>query len=434
MKFEVIKTYVLVILVGLSLILSYSIWNYQPNYELLSDTDYLDEIDIGGKEQSKKDVIKPTSIIFKNAGQYYGFTNPTADHSLFKDMQSWMMYNFQTSEINHKQNHDYEVEIIFPDALPMEILPDLFTLPEEVELPSWSFQRLYVTFDTKQAVLNVQFISMDGRYQATALINDTSKYDLLWKHVTNQNELSEYIVFNEQHTPIYLPKDEIKMIQRSFTTESIDSNKLVNALFSNPSSVRANISGAEEAYYTDGQRQMRVYSNRKIMEFVNPYETAYDPMDAVDLLTRSTMNLNEYKGWTNDFYLDSVDTTMNKICFRMNYENIPVYNQNHGTVIEQEWRNQELFKYIRPLFMIKDSLGSNEITLESGMDVMRFLENSPNYELENIEDVQMGYQLSFQDNSLNVVTLKPAWFVKYMNTWQEINMEDPVHDDEKGVS
>src|SRR5699024_12649737 len=103
MKFEVIKTYVLVILVGLSLILSYSIWNYQPNYELLSDTDYLDEIDIGGKEQSKKDVIKPTSIIFKNAGQYYGFTNPTADHSLFKDMQSWMMYNFQTSEINHKQ-------------------------------------------------------------------------------------------------------------------------------------------------------------------------------------------------------------------------------------------------------------------------------------------------------------------------------------------
>src|SRR5699024_11912381 len=111
----------------------------------------------------------------------------------------------------------------------------------------------------------------------------------------------------EKHTPIYLTKYEIKIIQLSFTNESIDSNKHVNAIFSNPSSVRANISGAEEAYYTDGQRQMRVYSNSKIMEFVNPYETAYDPMDAVDLLTRSTMNLNEYKGWTNDFYLDSVD-------------------------------------------------------------------------------------------------------------------------------
>src|SRR5699024_9996532 len=179
----------------------------------------------------------------KNAGEYYGFTNPTADHSVFKDMQSGIMYNFQTSEINHKQNHDYEVEIIFPDALPMEILPDLITLPEEVELPSWSFQRLYVTFDTKQAVLNVQFISMDDSYQYIARINDTSKYDLLWKHVTNHNKLSEYNVNNAQHTSIYLPKDEIKMIQRSFTTESIDSNKLVNALFSNPSSVRANIAG-----------------------------------------------------------------------------------------------------------------------------------------------------------------------------------------------
>src|SRR5699024_12399485 len=125
----------------------------------------------GRKEQSKKDVITATSIIFKHAGQYYAVTNPTADHSLFKDMQSGMVYNFQSSEINHKQNHDYEVEIIFPYALPMEILPDLFSLPDEVELPSWSFQRLYVTFDTKQAVLNVQFISMDGRYQATALIN-----------------------------------------------------------------------------------------------------------------------------------------------------------------------------------------------------------------------------------------------------------------------
>lgn len=429
-KFEVIKTYVLVILVGLSLILSYSIWNYQPNYELLYDTDYLDEIDIGGKEQAKEDIIKPASIIFKHAGQYYGFTKPATNQTLYRDMQSWMMYNFQTSEVTTEQHHDYEVEIIFPDALSMELLPDLFTLPEEIELPSWSFQRLYVTFDTKRTVLNVQFKSMDGRYQATAIINDASKYDLLWKHVSKRNDMREYIVFNENNTPIYLPKDKVKMIQRSFTAESIDSNMLVDALFSNPSAVRANISGSEEAYYTDGQRQMRVYNNRKVMEFVNPYETAYDPMDAVDLLTRSTMNLNEYKGWTNDFYLDSVDTTMNKICFRMSYENIPIYNQNFGSIIEQEWRNQELFKYIRPLFMIKDSLGSNEVTLESGVDVQKFLEKNPNYELENIDDVRLGYRLTFQDSSLNVVTLKPAWFVKYMGTWQEITMEDPAMEKE----
>src|SRR5699024_12683297 len=105
------------------------------------------------------------------------------------------------------------------------------------------------------------------------------------------------------------------------------------------------------------------------------------------------MNLNEYKGWADHFSLEAVDTTMNKICFRMNYENIQVYNQNHGTVIEQEWRNQERFKYIRPLFMIKDSLGSNEITLESGMDVMRFMKNNQNYEIETIEDVKVGLQL-----------------------------------------
>src|SRR5690625_5346140 len=90
-------------------------------------------------------------------------------------MQSWPLYNFHVSESNGAPAHKYQVEVIFPDAIPLDMLHSLFTLDEEAHLPGWSFQHVYITFDQASTSMNIQFLYIDGRKQATAVIDNRSE-------------------------------------------------------------------------------------------------------------------------------------------------------------------------------------------------------------------------------------------------------------------
>src|SRR5699024_11125501 len=72
-----IKSYILAILVLISLLLTFSLWNYKPNYERVFDTDYVDEVNLGGTKKTKAEVVKPESIIFKRNDNYFSFNQPT---------------------------------------------------------------------------------------------------------------------------------------------------------------------------------------------------------------------------------------------------------------------------------------------------------------------------------------------------------------------
>ena len=93
------------------------------------------------------------------------------------------------------------------------------------------------------------------------------------------------------------------------------------------------------------------------------------------------------------------------------------------TDIVQEWRNQNLYRYDRPLFRLNNSLGSAEAEIISGEGLYNYLLNS-DYKLENISDIRIGYSLTYHDVELNdYVTLDPSWFMEYNNTWQKVQFD-----------
>ncbi|WP_106495720.1 YycH family regulatory protein [Lentibacillus sp. Marseille-P4043] len=423
MKLETVKSFILVILVGISLLLTLGIWSYQPNYKSLSDMDYA-EADIGGKDDvSKKDLVEPKSMIFHNYSQLYGFSDPKDRQTLYRDMQSWVLYNFETKGANGPPTDDYQVELLFPDELPMEIVNYLFTLNDEVTLPEWSFQRLFITFDINNSSLELHFLSTNGDKQASFLVNNSEKFDLLWSYTTKQKGLSEYVSLDKTGLPVYIPKHSKTVAQRKLTVTNIDADQLVNALFSNPEIVRRNNSNLGGSYYTDGIRGMRVQRDGRVIEFVNPLNTNYERMAPLNLLDTSMTNINEHKGWTGDYNLEELKTLTNLVRYRMYYAGYPVFNSNLS-VIEQEWRNNELYKYHRPLFKLNTMPGQDSVELKSGNDVIYFLQNS-NYKMENIEDIQIGYHLEYEDNDLPYyLTLKPAWYVKESGNWKEITFDE----------
>ena len=423
MNFELIKSYILTVLILISLLLTFSLWNYKPNYERVFDTNYVDEVNLGGTVKKRTDVVKPESIIFKKNDNYFSFDNPADKNDFYEEMQSWVMYDFRDGEASNPPQHNDQVEIIFPDAISLDILPSLFDMDEEAgDLPEWSFKRMYITLNQDESTLKIHFLSIDGRYKAQAVVNNAAKEAWVKNYLDNLEGMVEYIPLTQSDTPVYIQKGSSVMPRHSATINTIDPVSLVNILFTDPSAVKRNVV-EDETFYTDGQRQMHIYHNRKLMEYVNPYQ-GYESMSPNDLLEQSIDDINNYNGWTDSYNLQEIDPIQNRIVYQMYYKDYPVFNNNDLATIQQEWHDQDRIRYKRPLFSINDPLGGDEVELPPGTTVKNFLEKESNYNIEEIENVKVGYRLSFQDSSFPTLNLDPSWYIKYNDKWQELNMEE----------
>lgn len=428
MKFETVKSFILSILVVFSLLLTLGLWYYQPNYDVLYDEDSSVsefETDIGGKKESISDVIKPNAMIFHNyqTDQHFTFKKPMDYVQLFNNMESWTLSDFKKRPVDGLPKDDEQIEIRFPTDIPMELLKKMFSIDDDVDLPTWLFNKAIVGFDKGSSILKVTFVSSDEKYAGTVEVHNKDAYDLLWGHMSSQEnmvQLTPYDLSNSDDEPIYIPTNAISMTEYSLSIDETDPNKLVNALFSKPSLVSTTFG---ESYFTDGQRQMSLLHGERTVEFFDPYSDTYDKMDIPDLIDRTVQNINDHRGWTNDYYLSELTPASNQIKFQMHYKGYPVFSYSDLSTIEQQWREQKLHQYDRPLFQIKNELRQEEKELESGEDIMQSLTDNPNYNMSKVQDLKVGYKLSY-DESTQSVELQPAWYVNYDGNWREANFDD----------
>src|SRR5690625_361828 len=153
MNRETIKTFILAVLVALSFLLSYILWSYQPKYEMFYDASYINEVDVGGTERTRNDLVRPSHIFFQqyNADlEMYdtlGFTRPSDEYTFYKEIATWSLTDVNVNENQTEHTTPEEerfIEIMFPSVLSAQLLESIFTITDDVELPTWSFDRAYI--------------------------------------------------------------------------------------------------------------------------------------------------------------------------------------------------------------------------------------------------------------------------------------------------
>jgi len=434
MQLETVKTFILWVLVGVSLLLTFALWSYSPEMERLTQNAVEDSTDLGGDDETLKSLVKPTSIIFQNDDHYFGFNDPGDRASLYQNMQDWSLYDFRTTSNNGVPSEDKQVEVIFPDAIPMELAGSLFTFNDDVQMPQWGFERLYITFNEDSNTLNVIFLSEDGEQQAIAVVNNSEKYAQLWEYLTTFEGLSEYLRVEVADKPIYIPNNQVDVSSKSIAVKTINSELMKETLFTNPDIVSRNRVSENEIYFTDNARGiMRVYPNRRTVEFQNPLQTTPERMEPAELVEQSRVNINDHLGWTDEYHLMDIhiNGSANTVRYQMYYEGYPVFGSNYSSVIEQKYRESELQEYNRPLYSLANYLGGDESTLMSGIRVIELLENSSTYNMDHVQDIKIGYDLTYQSDA-DAVTLEPAWFMNYNGSWQRIDLTNMTSQQEGG--
>ena len=437
MKLETAKTLILIVLIGTSLLLTLGTGSIKSSQTALNN-ETIDEVDIGGTEENRRSIIEPMDIILHADGSYYGFKDPTEREILYNRMNSWSLSDVTIQSVANRTPSDYEVEIIFPEKFPVELLgSSIFKLADEdVHLPENAlFERIYIKFDENTATLLVELVTDDGGL-VTGKITDTNDFNHLWSYMDgfDLDTFRLYTLMDEGGKDIYLPTGEIVLPKKIMSFQRINPPDMRDVLFDTPSVVsESRTPEIGESYFTDS-RQLRVDENGIGMEYINilTEDNNTDPLlSPTTLLDRSILQINNHKGWTSDYRLAELNTMQGLINYRMYFEGYPVFNNDNMSMIEQQLNSQQLTKYNRPLILFAPSvINETPVELASGEVIKNNILNPDHsdYSIENIQAVTLGYRLNIDtDFSYNEnVELEPVWYIKYNGRWIQHAFNEPA--------
>ena len=429
-KLEMVKSVILSLLIITSLLLTLAIWNYQPNIDEADNQ--LTDAKLNGKEETKKNLIQPSQIIFHNNDFYQGLANKNKQKELYTNIQEWSFYDFDTvpaesldSVLNQTQN---KIEIIFPTPLPFTIIRDLFTVNEEGNLPESLFDRMYILLDEVLTSKQVQFVNNSTGSAVTANIQNIAEVRDYMERIKANNELNEYITYTANNeSTIYLPT-KVNMYQRPVQVNLTSPNLLRSVLFNNPSTVRNSKNITGEDVYTDGFRTMVVYPYH--IEYTNPTSVENNMINAKQLINQTFQFIHSHQGWTTDgnntYQLYDLDRDSSTVQYRLTYDGFPVFvNNEYSTITVTMGEDKVPYHYNRPLIQLKSSFTGQKVDdLHSAEEIIAHINQENSYPADMIENIAIGYKITEQQGY--IFELTPAWFIKSYLGWRELVFKDPL--------
>lgn len=447
MNYEKMKSVGLAVLVAISIILTLSIWNYQPNYEAIKK-DNIHEVSSISETKEASHLVKPSKVLFHKENENYGSTRDLETDEIMKEIQTWTFTNtvnvstrFTTAkgldELLHGHNR---LELVFPAFVPFYTMNTITTF-EDDSVPNAVFDRMVITdVDTKEKRMTVYFVSTKERlvFKSVAVSPNLSSFKK--QFIKEAEKWEPYALYSiGRNKKLFLPEKQPVLSSYKYLPDEIDIKDFRDLLFSDPSLVKKGLKTNGEEY-TDGSTLMKVDYKTRMISYVNPAKESEidNPGSLHDLLDKSIKFINEHSGWTDQYRLFEASPGSSKVSYRLFKNGLPVFNdqrtpEDHSTASEssmaeivQIWGQDKVYKYSRPYFTLDISLPSEEeeVTLPDSASVLKQVKKLDNFDPEQLEDIVVGYELLPDPQSSKVLVLEPAWFYKYGGRWQHLSFTE----------
>jgi regulatory protein YycH of two-component signal transduction system YycFG len=301
MNFERAKSIILMILIATSSYLTWSIWTYEPKYEKIDQSKY---INVESDEQMVSDIIKPNKILIHRYNQHFQASAPTDIEKAEKQMSQWKLYNLtrNASQMTQKQFEDFAhadgtVEIKFSDDIPLDLYKTILDTNNE-EVPTFSFDRIiYKQKDVQAQNTVIYFASSENLNLLEATVETTNLQDFNYTFYQNASVYPEYLAYsvNGQHQ-VFVPKSSVTLNGHKYYIGYLSISNFKDALFNDPLNVRREdvVSGEE---YTDSTRLMSVNRDTYMISYINPSQKSTVLSSSSDLLAKSIQFINNHAGW-----------------------------------------------------------------------------------------------------------------------------------------
>ncbi|SES34596.1 YycH family regulatory protein [Salisediminibacterium halotolerans] len=450
---EMIKTGVLWVLIVSSIVMTWMLWSYQPDYRSTNeepDESYVEIEDIG-ESRSLSAVIHPREVI-SHQGE-------NIDYISSKDnLYETVLDELQDVEIDYlvqRGNHnapaldrsiDNAIELIFDEAVPGEIMEEILTI-EDNDLPLEQIDRLVAAENDSSvgAEVVLQFVDIEHEqiYEADTDIS-AGQLDDIRESGEGASASAEPRVFEEDpesefQQVRYVLTEELTVNQYTYETTDLSPQAFRQVLFSDPDFVEEYHQTGNENAYTDGNRMMHILDDGMILSFSQT--DVHNGIRAGDdhIIDDTRSFVNGHSGWTDTFYWDDFTEydTEEHVSYRMHVDGIPVMssntNQSEYYMMEMERRGEDITEYTRPLYQLAEEPIDTETDRELApfSEVETFIEENESFAVDEVQDIQIGH---YMNRNRSFSAFEPSWFVLVRDRWMELEMHERDDSDDPEVT
>ena len=411
---EAVKSIVLVILVLLSLALSYLIITYQPDYEIFTKRATQKAVD-----SNKNDLLNfliPDSVvknyegsreepIVQNSITKVASVDAVKNKKVLKDLLSIL----SDGESVESRVRNRNIEDITTNNVEKILINYQVTLDTALVKP--------IFFSEENSNISLEFDTIVLLKDRPNMIYLYKKDDKNYLQITLKEEIYEKInsKFNERKQSyakyslnnkfIYLKEADEDNIIDEYSAEEVNLNKLAKDIFEKKDNLR--ISNEDEV--TDGYGILRSINNRLV--YTNPSNEGGREVGAT-VAINNTMNFLEL-GYIGDTNYQLTTALEGITIFQEAYKDSIVFSKDGHADIISEDNSGGIYKLTSPKKLTKTYLSSREAELysvEKTEYVINYLYDKVN--LKEIDDIVLGYDKIYNKDR-NSFSYIPAWYVKY---------------------
>jgi regulatory protein YycH of two-component signal transduction system YycFG len=436
MRYETIKTAILTILVCLSVLLTWNLWTFQPDYGTMQKNNTVAEVTMSEKQEVQK-IIKPDMVVYNKESKYYGTNRTDELDKLIKELSSWKFSNIRVSanktvNISDLSQMDGNVEIIFPAEVPVGLYREVLNFDQK-KMPSFTFDRIII--DTKSLTKNngiVYFTSSGNQYVYRSQISSKFLKDFNQKFYKDASRYPSYFSYNiSDKRTIFLPDDPTEMMVYKYLPVTLNSGDFKNALFNDPNFVQTHIYSSGEDY-TNGSSKLSINYKNNILLYVNPMAAGYYVENSNSLVKRSIDFVNEHGGWPDTYHYAAEDAASHHVIFRMySDEGYPVFNEDGLSEISETLGKNDITRYKRSNISLDIPLKTEtqKVTRPSGHTVLQYIESQSGFQPALFQNAVLGYEMERDPNESKLILLEPVWFYQYNNKWIQLPLEKTEGDE-----
>lgn len=433
MNLEKLKTITLIFLFTLSLVLTYFLWTFQPNYEQLHNLETVEKVTLAA-ERSLSEVFMPIQLFHHTDDTHRGMYNLDYLKPFYDQLLEATFVNFATHSLNNQLNDiintEKSIEFVYADGISMEVFHQLFDFNREK--PMLTHVDRIVLFEQmrgNRVKTFAWFISNEkNSYIEAEIKNQTFQayLDLVEKHKKNFHDV-EPLNIGSNRVPIFFPTEEIVTQRVHAYPAPIPELELTSALFPDPSLVRESYHENDIRSYTDGNRELKLYLHANYLTFINPTRRGdQSTVQEESPILQTHRFVNSHGGFTEPFTFMSVSEQPDhktQVEFRLTFKGYPAFDSRIAQM-KVIWQQQEVFEYERATETLSDSityLEPESLTLLSAEQLLDSIQQSMMIDKHEIENITLGYTVSNYDD---YIVFTPNWYIFYRDNWEVVLKEN----------
>lgn len=418
-KREQFKSILLVCLVFSSLLLSYLIITYKPDYELFTRRTQ-QKLQEGNKNNLVGFLIPDVMVktypgvreeaIVPNSITKISSVEAVKDKQTLKELLVELSKG-ESTEVRVRNrniedittnNTSEKISIVYQEVLDSSLVKTLF-FSEENSNVSLEFDTIVLLKDRPNMLY--LYKKDDKNYLQVTL--KEAVYDKINEKFNETKK--DYAKYSLNNKFIYLKEADEEKVIDEYSAEEVNITRLAKDVFEKKDDVRV----GTDNEITDGYAILKSQNHRIV--YTNPSNEGGKEVGTT-VAINNTINFLElgYASDTNYQLTTSLDGIT--IFQETHKESIVFSKEGHADIVSEDNSNG-IYRLTSPKKLTKTYLSSKEVNLfevEKTEYVINYLYNNTN--LKNVTDIVLGYEKTYNKEN-NSFSYTPAWYVKYNNRY-----------------